>query len=158
MEKKNADCTCASRKEYAIHGHNALEKDCETNGHSASLNECVTHGERAMHVACGCGGDEDLSVARIPDEETTYAISDLFKVFGDATRLKILFALEGGEMCGSHLAQYLGLTKAAVSYQLKMLRQHDLVRSRRDGKNVIYRLSDEHVRAIIDCAIEHVME
>ena len=94
----------------------------------------------------------------LPDEETTYSISDLFKVFGDATRLKILFALERGAMCGSHLAEHLGLTKAAISYQLKMLRQHDLVRSKKEGKNVIYQLSDDHVRAIIDCAIEHVNE
>jgi ArsR family transcriptional regulator len=94
----------------------------------------------------------------LPDEETTYAISDLFKVFGDTTRLKILFALERGAMCGSHLAEHLGLTKAAISYQLKMLRQHDLVRSKKEGKNVIYQLSDDHVRAIIDCAIEHVNE
>ena len=94
----------------------------------------------------------------LPDEERIYGISDLFKVFGDTTRLKILLALERGAMCGSHLAEHLGLTKAAVSYQLKMLRQHDLVRSKKEGKTVIYRLSDDHVRAIIDCAIEHVSE
>ena len=103
---------------------------------------------------------EEIAAERpsLPDEETVYAISDLFKVFGDTTRLKILFALERGAMCGSHLAEHLGLTKAAVSYQLKMLRQHDLVRSKREVNNIVYRLSDDHVRAIIDCAIEHVSE
>ena len=105
-------------------------------------------------LECHEGG----SRVELPDEETVYAISDLFKIFGDTTRLDILFALERGPMCGSHLAEHLGLTKAAISYQLKMLRQHDLVRSRREGKSIIYRLSDDHVRAIIDCAIEHVSE
>lgn len=112
------------------------------------------------HVHDICLECEEIAGERpsLPDEETVYAISDLFKVFGDTTRLKILFALERGAMCGSHLAEHLGLTKAAVSYQLKMLRQHDLVRSKREGKSIVYRLSDDHVRAIIDCAIEHVSE
>lgn len=109
--------------------------------------EC-THG----HEEC-CAPRESL-----PEEQTVCGISDLFKIFGDTTRLKILFALERGPMCGSHLAEYLGITKAAISYQLKMLRQHDLVRYKKEGKNVIYHLSDDHVRAIIDCAIEHIME
>lgn len=113
-----------------------------------------------VHIHSECLECEEISTDRpsLPDEETTYSISDLFKVFGDTTRLKILFALERGPMCGSHLAEHLGLTKAAISYQLKMLRQHDLVRSKKEGKNVIYNLSDDHVRAIIDCAIEHVSE
>ena len=98
------------------------------------------------------------NISAMPDEETAYGISDLFKVFGDPTRLKILFALERGPMCGCDLACALGVTKAAISYQLKMLRSHDLVRYRKEGKNVMYYLSDDHVRAIIDCAIEHVKE
>lgn len=98
------------------------------------------------------------NIAALPDEETAYGLSDLFKIFGDPTRLKILFALERGPMCGCDLACALGITKAAISYQLKMLRQHDLVRYKKEGKNVMYYLSDEHVRAIINCAIEHISE
>lgn len=111
--------------------------------------------DEAICLECKEGHEQSFA---LPGEEIIYSISDLFKVFGDATRLKILLALERGAMCGSHLAEHLGLTKAAISYQLKMLRQHDLVRSKKEGKNVIYRLSDDHVRAIIDCATEHVNE
>lgn len=100
----------------------------------------------------------DIEKGVLPDDETAYGLSDLFKIFGDATRIKILFALEASPMCGCDLAAALGVTKAAVSYQLKMLRAHDLVRSKKEGKNVIYYLSDDHVRAIIDCAIDHIRE
>ena len=111
---------------------------------------------KCSHICRECEiGKEALL---LPSEEIIWGVSDLFKVFGDATRIKILLALERGPMCGSHLAEHLGLTKAAISYQLKMLRQHDLVRSTKEGKNVIYALSDDHVRAIIDCATEHVNE
>ena len=79
-------------------------------------------------------------------------------MFGDSTRLKILFALEHRPMCGCDLSAVLGITKPAISYQLKMLRQHDLVRYKREGKNVVYYLSDDHVRAIIDCAMDHIKE
>lgn len=115
------------------------------------------YGETEQTLCLECEGGTERELV-LPSEEVTYSISDLFKVFGDATRLKILLALERRPMCGSHLAEHLGLTKAAISYQLKMLRQHDLVRSKKEGKSVIYRLSDDHVRAIIDCAIEHVNE
>ena len=122
-----------------------MKDNCIDVRHSCECEEVHTH---IVNIASGT----------LPDEETAYGISDLFKVFGDPTRLKILFALEASPMCGCDLAEALGITKAAVSYQLKMLRSHDLVRCRKEGKNVIYRLSDEHVRAIIDCAIEHIKE
>ncbi|MBR2930788.1 MAG: winged helix-turn-helix transcriptional regulator [Clostridia bacterium] len=99
-----------------------------------------------------------LKREELPDEESVSRLSDLFKVFGDATRLNILFALAHGPMCGCDLAAALGITKAAISYQLKMLRGHDLVRYKKEGKNVIYRLSDDHVKSIIECAIEHINE
>ena len=117
--------------------------------------ECI----READIGCDlCECSASLSARNIPDEESIFSISDLFKIFGDTTRLRILLLLEGGPMCGSYIAEHLGMTKPAVSYQLKMLRRHDLVRSKREGKNIIYRISDDHVRAIINCAIEHVNE
>ena len=98
------------------------------------------------------------SKAGIPDDESIFALSDLFKVFADTTRLEILFALERGPMCGCDLAEALGITRSAVSYQLKALRDHDLVRFKREGKNITYFLADSHVQHIIDCALEHINE
>ena len=94
----------------------------------------------------------------LPDEDVIYGLSDFFKVFGDPTRLNILFALDAGPMCGCDLSGALGMTKAAVSYQLKILRQNDLVRHRKQGRNVLYELSDDHVRDIIEKALEHIKE
>ena len=96
--------------------------------------------------------------AALPADDVIYGLSDFFKVFGDPTRLNILFALEGGPMCGCDLSGALGMTKAAVSYQLKILRQNDLVRPRKQGRNVLYELSDDHVRDIIEKALEHIKE
>ena len=96
--------------------------------------------------------------AALPEEDILYGLSDFFKVFGDPTRLNILFALDRGPMCGCDLASALGMTKAAVSYQLKILRQNDLVRHRKQGRNVLYELSDDHVRDIIEKALEHIKE
>lgn len=95
---------------------------------------------------------------RLPEEETLYSLADFFKVFGDPTRLNILFALDDGPTCGCDLAAALGMTKAAVSYQLKILRQNDLVRHRKQGRNVVYELSDDHVKDIIEKALEHLKE
>ena len=97
-------------------------------------------------------------IKSLPDEEEIYSLSDFFKVFGDPTRLNILFALEKQPMCGCDLAEILGISKAAVSYQLKALRQANLVRFTKRGKNVIYELSDRHVKEIIDRALEHIRE
>ena len=94
----------------------------------------------------------------IPDDAEIYNLSDLFKVFGDPTRLNILLALEKHPMCGCDLAEILGISKAAVSYQLKALRQANLVRFTKHGKNTVYELSDRHVEGIIDCALEHIRE
>ena len=94
----------------------------------------------------------------MPDEETIYDLSDFFKIFGDSTRMSILFALDGEPMCVCDLAALLGMTKSAVSHQLKVLRQSDLVTYKKAGKNVIYSLADDHVRDIIEKALEHVKE
>ncbi len=115
-------------------------------------------------IAPLCSGEEAhieviLAVReKLPHEEELYSLSDFFKVFGDPTRLNILCALEERAMCGCDLSALLGMSKAAVSYQLKMLRQNNLVRYKKQGKNVIYELSDDHVRAIIECAQDHIKE
>lgn len=97
-------------------------------------------------------------MAKMPDEETLYNLSELFKTFGDSTRIRILYALFESEMCVCDLAQLLNLTQSAISHQLRSLKQAKLVKNRRDGKTVFYSLSDAHVRTIIDQGIEHVTE
>lgn len=93
----------------------------------------------------------------LPDEDIC-DLADFFKVFGDSSRLKVLWALHRGEMCGSHLAELLGMTAPAVSHQLKILRQSHLVRTRREGKNIYYALADDHVQRILELGLEHTDE
>lgn len=92
------------------------------------------------------------------DTEVLYAVSDFFKVMSDSTRMRIMAALDNEEMCVCDLSDLLGMTKSAVSHQLKSLKDAGLVRSRRDGKNVFYTLKDDHVRTIIEMGIEHIKE
>ena len=89
---------------------------------------------------------------KMPDEDELYDLAVLFKVFGDSTRIRILFVLFGSEVCVCDLAETLNMTQSAVSHQLKILKQAKLVSSRREGKSVFYSLADEHVRTIIDHA------
>ena len=96
--------------------------------------------------------------AKMPEEDELYDLAELFKVFGDSTRMRILFALFEADICVCDLAQALGMTQSAVSHQLRILRQARLVSSRREGKQVIYFLTDEHVRTIIDKGREHIEE
>ena len=92
------------------------------------------------------------------DEEELYDLAELFKVFGDSTRIRMLYVLFEEEMCVCDLAQVLGLTQSAISHQLKILKNSRLVKSRRDGKQIIYALADEHVRTIIAMGREHIEE
>ena len=94
----------------------------------------------------------------MPDVATLYDLSDFFKILGDSTRVSILFAIDGEPMCVCDIAELLGMTKSAVSHQLKILRQSALVTYRKSGKNVFYTLADDHVRDIIEKALEHIME
>lgn len=93
----------------------------------------------------------------LPDEDIC-DLADFFKVFGDSSRLKVLWALHQGELCVTHLAALLGMTAPAVSHQLKILRQSHLVRTRRDGKNIYYSLADDHVQRILELGLEHTDE
>ena len=92
------------------------------------------------------------------DEEIVYDIADLFKVFSDSTRIRILVALFDGELCVGEIAQKLDMSQTAISHQLRVLKQNHLIKYRRQGKSMIYSLADDHVKTIIDSATEHVEE
>lgn len=94
----------------------------------------------------------------MPQEETLYDLAKLFKVFGDSTRIKILWALDESEMCVCDIAFLLNMTQSAISHQLRVLKQAELVKSRREGKIVFYSLEDEHVKQIFDQGLIHISE
>lgn len=96
--------------------------------------------------------------AIMPDEDTLIDLSELFKVFGDSTRIKILSALSGGELCVCDVSTAVGMTSSAVSHQLKILKNAGLVKFRRDGKTVFYSIADDHVMTILNQGLEHVNE
>lgn len=96
--------------------------------------------------------------AVMPDDDMLFDISELFKVFGDSTRTKILAALSASEMCVACISTILGMSVSAVSHQLRILRQAKLVKTRRDGKEIYYSLDDEHVGRIFETALEHIKE
>ena len=121
-------------------------------------------GELAIHdVECceECQTHEDLLKIvqeQMPEEDELYDLAELFKVFGDSTRIRILFVLFEAEVCVCDLAQALNMTQSAISHQLKILKQSRLVKSRREGKSVFYSLADGHVRTIIAQGREHIEE
>lgn len=94
----------------------------------------------------------------MPEDEDLFDLAELFKIFGDSTRIKILYVLFESEMCVCDLAQLLGMTQSAISHQLQVLKKSKLVKYRREGKTVFYSLSDAHVRTIIDQGMEHIAE
>ena len=118
--------------------------------------------EKGVPPSCECDEVHIDAVKRksesMPDVATLYELSDFFKVLGDSTRMSILFAIDGEPMCVCDIAELLGMTKSAVSHQLKVLRQSDLITYRKSGKNVFYTLADDHVRDIIEKALEHIKE
>ena len=119
------------------------------------------------------GGEDTLSVGgkemthaqvvslveeHLPDEDSLYDLAELFKVFGDSTRIRILYALAESEMSVCCIAELLNMTMSAISHQLRILKQASLVKYRREGKTVFYSLSDGHVLTIISQGLEHIME
>ena len=94
----------------------------------------------------------------LPPDEVLYDLAELYKVFGDTTRMKILYALFESELCVNHIAQCLEMSPSAVSHQLRVLKASRLVRFRRQGKTVYYSLDDDHVRSIIALGLEHIAE
>ena len=109
-------------------------------------------GEEHIHTASACF-EEGL-----PDEELLYDLADLFKVFSDTTRIKILYSLMAGELCVADIAEAVGATQSAVSHQLRILKQARLVKFQRDGKNVLYSLSDDHVYTMLSQGLTHICE
>ncbi len=96
--------------------------------------------------------------SHMPSAETLKALADFFKVFGDSTRIRILYVLFQSEMCVGDLAQTLGLNQSAISHQLRVLKQMKLVTNRREGKIVYYALADSHIKTIINQGLEHISE
>ena len=94
----------------------------------------------------------------LPDDEILYDLAELFRVFGDSTRIKILYALFESELCVGDIATLLNLSQSSVSHQLRLLKTSKLVKFRREGKAMFYSLDDEHVRSIIALGMEHVEE
>ena len=94
----------------------------------------------------------------MPEENELYDLAELFKVFGDSTRIRILFVLFETEVCVCDLAQALNMTQSAISHQLRILKQNKLVKNRREGKSIFYSLADDHVRTIIAQGREHLTE
>lgn len=108
---------------------------------------------------CSCFNDEVVknTKERALDDEIIYDMADFFKSFSDSTRVKILYALLNGEMCVGDLVEALGMTQSAVSHQLRVLRQNNLVKFRKEGKAVIYSLDDYHVKEILSQGLSHLL-
>ena len=98
------------------------------------------------------------AINELPDDELIADLSDMFKIFGDQTRVKILMALESGELCVCDIAAVMNMSQSAISHQLRVLKQSNIVKTRRQGKVVYYSISDDHVKEIFDIAIVHVQE
>lgn len=96
--------------------------------------------------------------ATFPKDEMIFDLADFYKIFGDTTRVKILYALDKSELCVCDISALLGMSVSAVSHQLRTLRESDLVRTKRQGKIIYYSLADEHVKSILECGIEHISE
>lgn len=108
-----------------------------------------------------CQIHEDVVKAvtdHMPDEDQLYDLAEVFKVFGDSTRIKILYVLFEAELCVCDIAQLLNMTQSSISHQLRILKQNRLVKNRRDGKSVFYSLADSHVKTIISQGMEHIQE
>ena len=100
----------------------------------------------------------DHVLSAMPDDEQLYDLADLFRMFGDTTRIKILYVLFESELCVCDIAQLLNVSQSAVSHQLRIIKNASLIKSRREGKTVFYSLADEHVTTIIGMAKEHLEE
>ncbi len=96
------------------------------------------------------------NASAMPNDEILYALADFFKLMGDTTRCKLLFAIHGDEKCVNELAQAINMTKSSVSHQLNTLRRSGIVRCRKQGKEVYYRLDDEHIKQVIEIGLEHI--
>lgn len=120
--------------------------------------ESVLEGARMQQCSQCASGADACMFDQMPNEEMLYDLADLFKVFADTTRIKILFALMGRELCVAHIAEMVNATQSAVSHQLRILKQAHLVKFQRDGKNVNYSLADDHVYTVLAQGMTHICE
>lgn len=132
----------------------------------------VREAETVLACNCGCGrgldddcpldfqeeSAADCPLEGMPEDELLYELADLFKVFADTTRIKILYALMRQPCCVADIARVIGATQSAISHQLRSLKQAHLVKFQRDGKNVIYSLSDDHVYTMLAQGMKHICE
>ncbi len=132
--------------ENHIHPHDPTE------GHTSTL-----EGESCAFLQAHPDVVADVQKAMLSEEEQT-ALADLFRMFGDPTRLRILMALQASELCVCDIAQLLGMTVSAISHQLRLLKVAGLVNYRRVGKSIIYSLADDHVRIMMQNGIDHIRE
>lgn len=102
--------------------------------------------------------EKKLNYNEIPDIEVLFELADLFKVFGDSTRLRIMVTISENEMSVLNIAETLNMEQSTISHQLRVLRQNKLVRVRREGKQIYYSLDDEHVKKIIEMGLDHILE
>lgn len=116
--------------------------------------------EQAPHCGehCTHPGRIEQATRHLPQTEELLAVSELYRVFGDGTRIRILYALLDTELCVCDIATLLDMTVSAISHQLRVLKQARLVKFRREGKTVFYSLADDHIHGILDLGIEHVRE
>lgn len=114
---------------------------------------CEIHGDTQPHESV-----VEKVRGLLPCDEVLYDLAELYKIFGDSTRVKILYALLESELCVCELGEVLGITQSAVSHQLRTLKQSKLVKFRREGKTIYYALSDEHVFRILNQGMEHISE
>lgn len=120
--------------------------------------ETLAHDHAAASCCCHAHTQGNEAFDELPDEELLYDLADLFKVFADTTRIKILYALMGSELCVADIADMVGATQSVVSHQLRTLKQAHLVKFKRDGKNVRYSLSDDHVHTMLAQGMSHICE
>lgn len=102
--------------------------------------------------------ERNLNYNEIPDIEVLFELADLFKVFGDSTRLRIMVTISENEMSVLNIAETLNMEQSTISHQLRVLRQNKLVRVRREGKQIYYSLDDDHVKKIIEMGLDHILE
>ena len=109
-------------------------------------------------TVCPHGEVVEAVLGHMPPEDELLDLAELFKVFGDTTRIKILYVLFESELCVCDIAEILGISQSAISHQLRIIKQAKLIKNRRDGKTIYYSLADDHVKTIIGMAKEHLEE
>lgn len=150
-----------NKKKEIAQGLAAQDPAAVTQNPTAPVQGTLAPPAHAHGAGCDCGACSEAFgklADDLPDEELLYDLADLFKVFADTTRIKILYALMGRELAVGDIAELVGATQSAVSHQLRTLKQAHLVKFRRDGKSVMYSLSDDHVYTMLAQGMSHICE